>query len=346
MRYILAGAILLAIAGCATNPLQGARFGKLEECAGSAGARVNFRNSDGTVFATVGREACASANQAFAKIKQQAGVAGGFAAIANILTPNAFVSRDKAGDAIVVVTMGMLQALGDEEASWAGLLGHELAHLRLNHADGRKEARSEAQAGGQIIGTVLGQLIPGIGGFIASNTANFVVTNAMYGAYTRPQETEADELGMRWMVGAGYDPRGMQRFFETLRRSSALPPFLSTHPAPDDRIQAMSQFAAGSTPASAQSTASAPRVAQRTTPVAATTCGAATSKIRLQTLCITPGDCEQEIASIKRLCSNASHPNCVTAYQNVSRQCSRYSERFSNAACEAAADVINGACQN
>jgi hypothetical protein len=65
---------------------------------------------------------------------------------------------------------------------------------------------------------------------------------AMYGAYTRPQEAEADQLGLTWMVAAGYDPRGLTRLFEILSKQSSLPAFLSTHPGAEDRAKTVQDY--------------------------------------------------------------------------------------------------------
>jgi predicted Zn-dependent protease len=51
------------------------------------------------------------------------------------------------------------------------------------------------------------------------------------------------------MAAAGYDPRGLLRLFQVLGRGSSAPGFLSTHPATDDRIEAVEKFIAARPPA-------------------------------------------------------------------------------------------------
>jgi len=94
-----------------------------------------------------------------------------------------------------------------------------------------------------VLGNIVAALVPGVGGFVAGNAASFGTTNAMYGSFTRPQESEADELGLKWMVEAGYDPQGMERLFRVLATNvSALPGFLSTHPGAEDRARKVREF--------------------------------------------------------------------------------------------------------
>src|SRR5205823_13158890 len=113
---------------------------------------------------------------------------------------SAVATRDREGRSVAVITLGMVQALRDDEDAWAGLLGHEIAHHVKRHSEGRKEAQANARAAGQVAANVIGAVIPGIGGVIASTAGGTATEMAMYGAYTRPQEAEADAVGLQWMV--------------------------------------------------------------------------------------------------------------------------------------------------
>ncbi|MBI2535886.1 MAG: M48 family metalloprotease [Gemmatimonadetes bacterium] len=69
-------------------------------------------------------------------------------------------------------------------------------------------------------------------------------------SFSRGDETQADELGLRYMYRAGYDPREMPKVFAMLDRVSQaaggdrLPQWLSTHPNPENRQQHMAELIA------------------------------------------------------------------------------------------------------
>ena len=62
--------------------------------------------------------------------------------------------------------------------------------------------------------------------------------------YTREHETDADQNSLHYVTKAGYDPSGLLSFMKKISRYSMtagpkVPTYLSTHPAPDDRIALM-----------------------------------------------------------------------------------------------------------
>lgn len=245
MRIVGVSIAVFALVGCASNPLQHAQFWSIDQCVSAPSAQIQFKTKDGSTLATVPRANCLAVAAAARKIEAVAGYHADRILIASIEDLNAFATLDKSNKPVIVVTVGMLTTLGSDEAAWAGLLGHEIAHHIRHHGQGRAEAKTGAQQTGQAAGNLIAQLIPGVGGFIAGNAANFAATNAIYGAYTRPQESEADELGLRWMAASGYDPKGMERLFDELAKDRpGLPTFLSTHPGAEDRAQMVRRFIA------------------------------------------------------------------------------------------------------
>jgi predicted Zn-dependent protease len=234
MKSLLAVPLLLAFAGCASNPLAKARYWNLDQCIRSTTPEVTFNRMDGST-ASLPRATCERMAAAAGKIQIAASYSVANLYLADATQVNAFATKDKQGAPIIVVTLPMATALGTDEAAWAGLLGHETAHLVQRHAEARRRAQAGAYGAGQAVATGLGFLIPGVGGLIGGTVGGTLAQNAVYGAYTRPQESEADDLGLKWLIAAGYDPRGMERLFDLLGRQSSLPAFISTHPAPDDR---------------------------------------------------------------------------------------------------------------
>lgn len=183
------------------------------------------------------RRVCEAAEGALVRMQRLAGVRVAMW-ISSHDSSNAVALRDQEGQPIVVVTIRLLVALGADEDAWAGLLGHELAHHARGHADGRQNAAAASQLGADVLASIIGAVAPGVGGFVGGSVAGSITQSALYGAYTRAQEAEADALALRWMSLAGYNPEGLIRLFDALHHSSA-PEFLSTHPAYDTRRQAV-----------------------------------------------------------------------------------------------------------
>ncbi|NJN49415.1 MAG: M48 family metalloprotease, partial [Alkalinema sp. RL_2_19] len=71
---------------------------------------------------------------------------------------------------------------------------------------------------------------------------NTFVNLGMQFGFTMPRsrrfEFGADEVGLRLLNAAGYDPQAMVSFMQKLDSGrSAMPKWLSTHPAPSERVQ-------------------------------------------------------------------------------------------------------------
>lgn len=153
--------------------------------------------------------------------------------------PNAYAMRHGDGG-IVVVTLGMVDLLGDDEAAWAALLGHELSHLALNHS----EQRSQRRESGEGLSAALGFALTLAGIPLAPLFADATSVVVERG-YSREDERAADRAGMAAMVRAGYDPAGAVRLFEKLAALGGAPlfGFLNTHPAGTERLAAARQAA-------------------------------------------------------------------------------------------------------
>lgn len=105
--------------------------------------------------------------------------------------PNAWVKSEEGGNFSVHVTKGLMRIL-DTEDEIAGVLGHELAHIRLGHHEAGILPASMRAVG---INTELyGQAIP-----VGNSEASF----------TMQQEFEADDYGTALLRKARYSPRGI-----------------------------------------------------------------------------------------------------------------------------------------
>ena len=146
----------------------------------------------------------------------------------------------------VHVTRGLI-ALADDEAELAGVLAHEIGHVVARHTAQRYSRAVATNLGLTVLG-VLGSAygVPSQLGQVAS-----VGAQAYLQGFSRDQELEADQLGVRYLARAGYDPQAMASFLEKLRAHSELeavlagkPPgsvddydIMATHPRTLDRIQ-------------------------------------------------------------------------------------------------------------
>ena len=135
----------------------------------------------------------------------------------------------------IYLTRGIL-AYMNNEAEMAGVLGHEIGHVTARHSVTQISQQ-------QLFGLGLGL------GSIFSSRFRQMSSLAETGLgilmlkYSRDHERQSDQLGIEYMSQAGYDPVQMSRFFEVFQsfreeQGEAIPNWLSSHPAPPDRIEA------------------------------------------------------------------------------------------------------------
>lgn len=146
----------------------------------------------------------------------------------------------------VNINRGLL-AFANSEAEVAAVLGHELAHITGRHISERYSRGTLTQLGAAALSI-------GIGSDAAAQAIG-LGANLYLSSYSRSQETEADDLGIRYLSRAGYPPEAMASFLSALTRSAQLEAaesgqqyqemrsFLSTHPMTSDRVQRAGQMA-------------------------------------------------------------------------------------------------------
>lgn len=140
------------------------------------------------------------------------------------------------------VTRGIL-AYFNSEAELVAVMGHELGHVTARHGARQMTQQQFAQAG-LVAGLIL---VPRLQDFAGLAQAGL---GLLFLKFSRDDERQADELGLRYLYRAGYDPREMPKVFAMLERVSRasggerLPGWLSTHPDPEDRQQHIAQLIA------------------------------------------------------------------------------------------------------
>lgn len=142
----------------------------------------------------------------------------------------------------VFFTRGLLARLTNE-AQMAGVLGHEIGHVTALHVNQRI-----AQS------TALETVVAGVGMAAEATDSAWLQVLGVGGQlggsvyllkFSRDNESEADELGVRYMTKLGYDPMGQVQVMEILQAaagSGSSPEFLSTHPTPSTRIKQLKKI--------------------------------------------------------------------------------------------------------
>jgi predicted Zn-dependent protease len=142
----------------------------------------------------------------------------------------------------IFVYTGLLDAM-EEEEELAGILGHEIAHVYCRHIS-QKIERSKKIGMATLAGIAAGILM-GLGG--AGEAGSAVTMGSMAAgqsaelSYSRENETQADQVGLKFITEAGYSVSGLLKILKKIRSktwfgSDQIPKYLMTHPAVEDRI--------------------------------------------------------------------------------------------------------------
>jgi predicted Zn-dependent protease len=139
----------------------------------------------------------------------------------------------------IAVYSGILPA-AEDETGLAVVVAHEVAHAIANHGGERMSQLLLAELGGMALARAMQEK--------PEETQDLVFLAYGIGAqvgvllpYSRQHELEADRIGLILMARAGYDPRQAVPFWQRMAAAGgARPPeFLSTHPAPESRIDSI-----------------------------------------------------------------------------------------------------------
>jgi predicted Zn-dependent protease len=225
-------AALLTAAGCAINPATGKRqlslIGESQEVAMGLEA-------DGAIVAQMGlyggddlQDYVQGIGSKMAAVSERPQLDWTFRVV-NDGAVNAFALPG----GYIYITRGIMTHL-NSEAELATVVGHEIGHVTARHSVNQM---SKAQ---------LAQMGLGVGVALSPELAQFgqyaeMGLGLMFLKFGRDDERQSDDLGLRYMVKAGYDPRPSPKVFDMLddvSRASGgdrLPGWMSTHPAPENR---------------------------------------------------------------------------------------------------------------
>ena len=134
----------------------------------------------------------------------------------------------------VFITYALFSKLKNED-QLAGVLGHEIGHVIGRHSAARMAKQDLTQ--GLLSGASVG-FDPSTAQGMAS------IANVVNMKYGRDDELESDDLGVKLMVDAGYNPESLIGVMEILKQAAGpnrTPEFQSTHPDPENRIEKINE---------------------------------------------------------------------------------------------------------
>jgi predicted Zn-dependent protease len=247
MRSIIgAVAAILAVAGCARNPVTGERelslISQSQEISMGQEAAKEVVASIGAVQDQALQSYVSALGMNIARNSERPSLPWSYTVIEDPAV-NAFALPGGP----VFVTRGILAHM-NSEAELVSVLGHETGHITAKHSVSQISKQQLAQIG--LVATVLVKPELAQFGDLAMEGLGL-----MFLKFSRDDETQADELGFKYMVKAGYDPHEMAKMFQTLQRLSGegegrIPEWQSTHPDPGNRVAKTTQriAAAGAVP--------------------------------------------------------------------------------------------------
>jgi predicted Zn-dependent protease len=237
--FIYAASALFLIQSCATNPVTGRR----EVALVSEGQELNMgKEADPQIVAQYGlypdkglQDFISQKGKEMVAVSHRPNIAYEFKIVDSDVL-NAF-----AIPGYVYFTRGIM-AHFNNEAEFAGVLGHEIGHITARHSVSQQSKALLGQIG--LIGAMV--VRPELAQFGETASQGLGLLFLKFG---RDAERQSDQLGVEYSTKIGYDASEMAGFFSTLERKSEesgaqeLPNFLSTHPNPGERNATVAKLA-------------------------------------------------------------------------------------------------------
>ena len=232
----LAVSMLLPLAGCVTNPATGDQSLNLlseeQEIQIGTDAEPQFIQENGGLIPDEGiRRYVEDLGQRLAAVSERPDLPWSF----NVLDSPVINAFALPGGK-VFISRGLMSQMTNE-AQLAGVLGHEVGHVTAQHVNARMSQQMLVQ---------LGAVAFGVAGEATDNDVLRVLgvgTSVGGGVYLlkfgRDQETQSDELGVRYMAKLGYNPWAQVQVMQILDRAQGDgggPEFFASHPLPKTRI--------------------------------------------------------------------------------------------------------------
>lgn len=225
--------------GCATNPATGRRELSLipqgqEIAMGQEGAKAAAAQMG--IYPDSGMQRYVSAlGMRLARASERPDLPWSFAVVDDPIV-NAFALPGGP----IFLSRGILTHM-NSEAQLVSVLGHEIGHVTAKHSVSQMSKQQAFQIG--LIGAMV--VRPELQQYGQAASQGLGLLFLKFG---RDDETQADELGFRYMTNANYAPSEMTEMFRTLGRlsgdgegSRGTPEWMSTHPDPGNRVQKTQQ---------------------------------------------------------------------------------------------------------
>lgn len=229
---------LLFITGCATNPVTGKKdfmlISKNQEVAMGQQADPEITNSMGLYEDKQLQRFIKRKGKKMVDVSHRQDLDYEFKVLDSPVV-NAFAVPG----GYIYFTRGIM-AFFNNEAQFAGVLGHEIGHVAARHS-----AKQYSKA-------MLAELGLAVGSVVSPEFAQFsdlarTGLGLLFLKYGRDAERQSDELGVEYSTKIGYDAEEMAGFFNTLDRmrpeGGDVPGFLSTHPHPQERFETVRELA-------------------------------------------------------------------------------------------------------
>lgn len=245
---------LILLTGCATNPITGRQQLMLvsEESAIAASkeayaamlmplAREGKLNNDPALKARVHRITGKLIAQAIRYRPETQGWEWSVRIIRDPETVNAWCM---AGGRMALYT-GLISKIKPTDDELAQVMGHEIAHALAKHSAEKMSVAMATDLGVTVFAATQKKKQLALTGAALAAALAIKLPNS------REAETEADRIGIELAARAGYDPRAALSLWEKMGRqsgSSKALEFLSTHPAPQSRIDALAALVPQMTP--------------------------------------------------------------------------------------------------
>lgn len=245
--------------GCAENPATGEKQLRLisreQEIAMGQEAAPQFEQEfGGEVQSSELQQYVGNIGQRLAAVSDRPDMPWEFTVVRSDV-PNAFALPGGK----VFVTAGLMRRMEDE-GELAAVLAHEIGHVAALH----NVQQLQTQMGASVLAQLAGVVIGGEKGQAAEAGAQ-IASNMLLLKYSREDEYQADEIGIRYLARANRNPYGMVDLLTTLQELSESEPsrienMFQTHPLTSERIERAREIAQELYP---QASADAPRTNQQ-----------------------------------------------------------------------------------